>query len=187
MSVSDIKSQLRHQFLQQRKSLSKEDVENASHQVIKNIEQFIDKHVKSILFYIPINNEVDLLPLAKKFFQDGGTVLFPRLINNRVLPYIIRDLEYDFVPGAYNIPEPNTELFSEPIDLVLVPGIVFSRDCYRIGYGKGYFDRFLFHTDFKLSIGAAFDFQVVDFIPHNHLDYQLDKIVTQSEIISRKD
>ncbi|MEM4376603.1 MAG: 5-formyltetrahydrofolate cyclo-ligase [Candidatus Nitrosocaldaceae archaeon] len=88
----------------------------------------------------------------------------------------------ELVKGRYNIMEPNEySTIIEP-DLVIVPGIVFDENGYRIGYGKGYYDRYLADRDIK-KIGLAYDFQVFPYIQHEKHDIRLDKIVTDKRII----
>ncbi len=178
------KKGLRKRYLDLRKALSKDSVENRSEKLIGNLGKLIGPEVKSILFYIPIMNEVDLLPLAKDLFLQKKMILFPSLVEKKdVVPRIVEDLYFDFKPGAYNIPEPATKPYFKSIELALIPGVVFGRDGNRIGYGKGYFDRFLKKTRINKIIGICFDFQIAEDIPHTENDYPVDMIVTEKSII----
>ncbi len=180
----DEKRELRTNFLRMRKALSKESVENKSYRVIKKLQKLVNSQISTIMFYVPINNEVDLLPFAKEMFQTGRKILFPKLIGKKwIEPYIVNDLYKDFVKGAYNIPEPATEVYNGIIDLALIPGIAFGRNGYRIGYGKGYFDRFLNSEKIKKIIGVCYDFQLLVSVPHTEYDYQLDIIISENEAV----
>ena len=186
MSVDD-KQKFRTRFLKIRKALSRETVENRSLNVVKSLEKLINNDVKSIMFYMPINNEVDVLFFANNVFKQGKTILFPKLVNNKkIIPYIVNDIDFDFKTGAFGIPEPDTEPYYEKIDLILVPGVVFDKNGGRIGYGKGFFDMFLFEENFKQAVGIAFDFQVLDKIPVTEKDYMLKKIACEKGIIEIK-
>jgi 5-formyltetrahydrofolate cyclo-ligase len=69
------------------------------------------------------------------------------------------------------------------IDLLIVPGIAFDRMGHRLGYGRGYFDRYLSQAKPHFSIGLAYNFQMVESLPHYSHDQKLDAIATESEII----
>ena len=140
----------------------------------------IGDEVASVLLYVPINNEVDLIPLARDLFRDKKKVLFPRLIQYKdIVPYIIEDLYFDFKPGAYNIPEPDTRPYIGEIDLALIPGIAFGKDGSRIGYGKSYFDRFLKGASIKKIVGVCYNFQIFDELPHTDHDFPIDALVSE--------
>jgi 5-formyltetrahydrofolate cyclo-ligase len=178
------KQDLRTRFLKMRKALSKESVENRSYRIIQKLKKLVRPDVSVLMFYVPINNEVDLIPLAEEFYHSKKTILFPRMINNdTIVPYIIHDLYYDFKKGAFNIPEPDTEPYKGKIDIIFVPGVVFGRDGHRIGYGKAFFDRFLDHADSGMNIGVCYDFQLLKSVPHTDHDYPMDWIVSDHEIV----
>jgi 5-formyltetrahydrofolate cyclo-ligase len=180
----DKKSEIRKRFLRLRKSLSRETVDVRSFDVILNIKSVIPDNVKSVMLYVPINNEVDILPLAVELFKSGKTIMFPRLVDNKVVPYVVDDIDFDFKMGAFNIPEPDTRPFKGRIDLILVPGIAFDRSGGRLGYGYGYFDRFLADTDFGDIIGVAFSFQLVDKLPVTDMDFRVRRIATEDGVVT---
>lgn len=184
---TDLKAELRARFLKMRKGLSRETVEGKSAEIMNQIKKLLSRDDKVIMFYVPINNEVDLLPMVRELFLAKKTILFPKLINkDNIVPYIIYDLFFDFKPGAYNIPEPDTDAYMGTIDVVFVPGVVFDKNGFRIGYGKGYFDRFLSHVNYKRAVGVAYDFQVEESIPHTASDFPCDLIVTTQGVIQCK-
>jgi 5-formyltetrahydrofolate cyclo-ligase len=75
----------------------------------------------------------------------------------------------------------------DEIGLIVVPGLVFDGQGYRLGYGRGYYDRFLFSLSRKVpSAGLAFDFQVVPALPVSPRDFPLDLIITDKRIIWRE-
>ena len=182
------KREIRNNFLRMRQALSKESIENKSFRIIRKLRKYIDSDVKAILFYVPINNEVDLLPLARDMYNKGKTILFPKLINyEKLVPYLIRDLYSDLKKGAYNIPEPDTEEFSGEVDIAFVPGLAFGKNGFRIGYGKGYYDKYLSKAKVKITIGVCFDFQLLPDVPFSNNDFQLDYIISENETLKIKD
>lgn len=188
MSLENEKTVLRRSFLSMRKALSSESVEARSYKIQKKLKALSHlAKAKSVLFYVPINHEVDLLSLAKKCREAGKTVLFPRVLENRIRPAEVVDFTRDFARGAFNIPEPTGKLFSGTIDLVLVPGVVFGKNFQRIGYGKGFYDSFLNSGQCRYSIGVGYDFQLVSAVPSFEHDVELDAIITENESLENQD
>lgn len=185
--MSPEKSELRKRFLTMRRSLSMESAEQRSFTCSKQIRENFLSGVSSVMMYVPINREIDLIPLAKDLFREGVALCFPKILNDEVRPYLLHDFDFDFKLGAYNIPEPDTEEFSGSLDLILVPGVAFSRDLYRVGYGKGYYDRFLSSFPHKKAVGVAYDFQLLPEVPHDGHDVRLDAVVGPSILIVKED
>jgi 5-formyltetrahydrofolate cyclo-ligase len=102
-------------------------------------------------------------------------------------PFIIKSLENDLVPGVFGILEPDLEkidpVIADKIDIVIVPGAAFSENGCRIGYGGGFYDRFLQNRSIT-SYALAFDFQLVDEVPFDpEFDMKVDYIVTERRVI----
>ena len=72
------------------------------------------------------------------------------------------------------------------VDLIIVPGVAFDKCGYRIGYGGGYYDRFLSNLDHVTKISLAFNMQLIDKIPTDHFDIPVNYIITEKEIINCK-
>ncbi|MDH3921502.1 MAG: 5-formyltetrahydrofolate cyclo-ligase, partial [Desulfobulbaceae bacterium] len=107
----------------------------------------------------------------------------------RMIPLLIKDPEQDLVPGYYNIPEPDPKksLRLEPgeIDAAVIPGSVFDIHGGRLGYGGGYYDRFLLNDAPQAKrIGLAFELQVVDNVPLEPHDQPLDILITEERIVN---
>jgi 5-formyltetrahydrofolate cyclo-ligase len=112
-------------------------------------------------------------------------VPFANVAKRQLLLSEISNLN-ELSPGAFGIPEPkhNKKFPIEKVDLVIVPGIAFDRKGNRVGYGTGFYDRFL--KKIKKSVpfvALAYDFQIVGDIPANKMDVRIHKIVTEKEII----
>jgi|GEM_PF-391316 5-formyltetrahydrofolate cyclo-ligase len=181
ISIYGEKEKLRREFIQKRLLLSREEVEDRSKNIVKGIIKNGFTGFKIFLFYVPIRNEVNLLPLAKTLFSEGRVILFPKIINyEKIVPYIVRDINFDFKRGAYGIPEPDTQPFYSDIDVVFVPGVVFGKNGYRIGYGKHFYDDFLSSFSIKVKIGVGYDFQLIENVPFTEKDVRLDFIQTES-------
>lgn len=127
---------------------------------------------RTVLFYAPFDGEVDTFEIMKMALHNGKHICLPKVIRPQkcFLPIAITDLDNDLERGSYGILEPRAELKTicptENIDSVIVPGVAFDNDNYRLGRGGGYYDRFLSAlSDWQWTAGLAFDFQIVDTIP----------------------
>jgi len=184
------KENIRKKLLRQLLSFAREEIERRS----KNVEKIISnlsiyKSAKAIMVYYPLKGEVNLLGIVRKALNKKE-VCFPviDLKNKNLVPYIVGDLERDFVKGPYGVREPDIKKTRqypvENLDLVFVPGIAFSPSKYRLGRGGGFYDRFI-KTLSKgtKTIGVAFDCQIINdlpvSIPH---DERVDFVVTESGI-----
>jgi 5-formyltetrahydrofolate cyclo-ligase len=143
------------------------------------------KNFGTFLLYYPHRGEVNTLPIINQLLKEGKTVLLPKVERDNILPIFISNLS-QLKKGYAGIKEPEGEPFpKEAIDLVVVPAVAYDKEGYRIGYGKGYYDRFL--ADFKgLKVGLAYQFQILDKVPREKHDIPVDIIVTPFEIIKTK-
>ena len=144
----------------------------------------------TILFYVNFRSEVETLPLISTCLKKGIRICVPLTItaDHRLLAYQINDLELDLVKGYCGIPEPDPKRLRlvEPsaIDTVIIPGSVFDKQGGRLGYGGGYYDRFLqYHAPRALRIGVAFDLQVIEAVPVEPHDQNLNYLVTETQTI----
>ena len=104
------------------------------------------QNTDALLLYIPIRGEPDLTPLADEAVRRGIPVGYPRVEPHGRMTYRSVPAEADLAPGAFGIPEPGPDTAElEPTErtLLLIPALLADRDGYRIGYGGGYFDRYL--------------------------------------------
>jgi len=168
---------------QRRRIMSKEEVADQSARIISQIEEMSAfREAKTVLMYYPIHNEVDLRPLLEKY-RDQKTFLFP--VTHRhsmeVRPYDGEDM---MRKGRYGVPEPQTQTYKGPIDIIFVPGVVFDHHRHRIGRGGGYFDKYLTKHPASKKIGVCYTFQLKKHsIPHTFLDHKVDRVVTPQQTI----
>jgi len=151
-----------------------------------------------VMLYLSTPQEIDTAPLALKCWQAGKTVVVPKVSwdQRRMLPVEINSLQTGITTtSVHNIREPiaGKPIPLDMIDLVIVPGIGFSANGYRIGRGMGFYDRFLAQPDFVgVSCGLAFQEQMIDDVPILDHDMPLSMLVTDqgiarfaSQLISR--
>jgi 5-formyltetrahydrofolate cyclo-ligase len=136
--------------------------------------------------YVGVASEVRTLPLLEAAWGAGKRVVCPRIgIGGRLEARRVRSVG-DLVPGARGLREPDPETTAlvpaEEIDLVVVPAVGFDRHGARLGFGEGYYDRFLSTTDAS-RLGLAFSLQIVERIPQGPGDEPVHWIVTERETI----
>lgn len=178
------KVEMRALLTQKRRLLTDEQKTEASSRVIERLEQMEwFREAKTVLIYYPIHNEIDLLPLVKKYKHEK-TLLFPVTHRKTIdaCPYRGNAL---MKRGKFNIPEPQTEPYKGKIDLILIPGVAFDRKCNRLGRGGGYYDRFLCKQRHSKLIGVGYDFQIVDEVPTERNDMRLQGVIVPSQTIVR--
>lgn len=140
-----------------------------------------------LLMYMPYRQEVDIRPLMEMAWEQGKTIYLPKSEPKTKSLVIYKVVGVDELqPGVYGILEPVADKRRRgnirELDLVFVPGAVFDRHGYRIGYGGGYYDRFLPKLRSNTLIaGVAYSFQVVDCLPRERHDQRLDVLVTESD------
>jgi len=140
-----------------------------------------------VMLYLSMHQEIDTTPLVLKCWQAGKTVVVPKVSwdQRRMLPTEITSLQTGITTTDKGIREP---IAGKPIpvafiDIVIVPGLGFSTNGYRIGRGMGFYDRFLAQPEFiGLSCGLAFDEQIVPEIPVLDHDMPLSMLVTDRGI-----
>jgi 5-formyltetrahydrofolate cyclo-ligase len=142
---------------------------------------------KTVMLYMAMPTEVDPAPLALKCWQAGKTVVMPKVSwdQRRMLPVEITSLQTGMMTTGYGIREPigGKPVPAEFLDLVVVPGLGFSRTGHRLGRGMGFYDRFLGLTDFVgISCGLGFEEQLVEDLPVQAHDVPLNMLATDGGI-----
>ena len=137
------------------------------------------KSSNDILVYISINNEVSTIELIKELFKLGKNIYAPRIVDNYIEFYKFNSLD-ELELSKYNILEPkmNYKYKDNLESVVIVPGLLFDTRNNRLGYGGGYYDKFLYKKDIY-KIGICFsDFLVTKLITSEH-DIKMDEIITE--------
>lgn len=142
-----------------------------------------------VLVTLPFGSEWDTRPLARAALASGKALVVPRVNSAaRMLElHAIGDIAADVTPGFHDIPEPlpaMPRVDATAIDWVLVPGVAFSPDGRRLGYGGGYYDRLMIQLRSDIPrVAGAFDAQIAEHIPAASHDLAVDMIVTESRIL----
>ncbi len=139
------------------------------------------------MFFVSFGSEIDTLPMIETALAQGKRVAAPRADpdERELLPCEIRDTGGDLAPGAHNIREPRGHcrpVALDEIDVVIVPAAVWSEDGYRVGYGGGYYDRFLPRLPRARRVGLGLEMQVVPRVPHGPRDQPVHVLVTEAGV-----
>jgi 5-formyltetrahydrofolate cyclo-ligase len=139
------------------------------------------------MFFVSFGSEIDTIPMMRRALSEGKRVAAPAADRGRrqLTPREVRDIATDLAPGAYSIREPKERcqlVERDGIDLVIVPAAVWSEDGHRIGYGGGYYDRFLPQVPRASRIGLGFEVQVVESVPHGPHDLPVHVLVTEARV-----
>ncbi|MFV9511846.1 5-formyltetrahydrofolate cyclo-ligase [Tepidibacillus sp. LV47] len=180
------KKNLRQFFLEKRNQLDSFTVKEKSEKINQNLLTHpLYQLSQRVMVYLSFKNEVDLKGLIEHAWKQGKQVIAPKTNSKtkQIDPYLIRSWS-ELEKGILGILEPKTcdknPFPLKEIELVLVPGLAFDYQGYRLGYGGGYYDRF-FDRFAKppYRIGIAYDFQRVPHLPRDDHDYPVDEICTE--------
>ena len=159
-----------------------------SGRIVKQIrEAAVYAGADCMLCYVSLPEEVRTEELIRQALSDGKRVAVPRVLGSEMEFYYIEGRE-DLRPGCMGILEPAS--YCEPVRVrygaagsrpvpVIVPGLAFTRDGGRIGYGGGYYDRYFAAKEGFYMIGAAYDFQILDQMPTGGYDVRMDCVITE--------
>lgn len=177
------KKRLRAKYLELRGALSlkeKQRMDEKLRQTVLALPEF--QSCRCLLCYAPTRGEIDLLPLARQALSMGKKVAFPisHPEDCTLTFHTVKNLD-ELVTGTYGIPEPPSsapQSPNTPDTLCIVPALSFDREGYRLGYGKGYYDRFL--PNFRgTAVGLIDSVFLCDRLPRNDTDRCVHRIITE--------
>ncbi len=188
------KAIVRKKMLNQRNQMSIHDRLKKSKRVFSRVielEEF--RECGLLMAYVDFGSEVMTREFIGMCLDSGRRVALPVIVckgtEGHMIACEVKDIDSQLKTGAYGIPEPCIEkagiLDAADLEMIVVPGIAFGKNMHRIGYGKGYYDRFLrtLSAGRCLAAGVGFDIQLMDNIPFETYDVPLDVIVTENETV----
>ena len=183
MSVSIQKSALRKHLLEKRDETSAELRDITSEKIHENLRKISSyTNSQNIACYFPIGSEIDTHDIMLNILKQGKNLLLPRIVDDNIQFYIVSNLE-KLERGSFEIMEPKDSCEKEKKnDCVLIPTLGVSKLGVRLGYGYGYYDRFLSSTN-AVKISLTYSKQIVKSIPSDSHDIKIDWIVTEDENI----
>ncbi|CAM3936473.1 MULTISPECIES: 5-formyltetrahydrofolate cyclo-ligase [Bacillus] len=178
------KLRLRKQIIEHMNSLSEERYTTLSEQIAFSLyaqKEWVE--AKTIGITLSMENEVNTYPIIEKAWEEGKNVVVPKC-NKGTRTMSFRQISnFDQLETVYmNLREPipalTEEVGADDIDLQIVPGVAYTGRGERIGYGGGYYDRYLVHYKGK-TLSLAYSFQMVEHIPVEPFDKNVEKIITE--------
>ncbi|SDH49482.1 5-formyltetrahydrofolate cyclo-ligase [Alteribacillus persepolensis] len=164
------------------------DIKQKSNQIYENLFLWdCWKKAASVAVTIASQHEIDTKPIIEKGWEQGKTIACPKVIpDKRTMEFYqissFQQTHSDYAGIMAPDPEVTSRISAEYFDLVIVPGLAFDKEKYRIGFGGGFYDRFLAGTSVT-TCGLALDFQVFETIPKEEHDIALTALITEAEIV----
>jgi 5-formyltetrahydrofolate cyclo-ligase len=185
------KEQFRRYILRLRDRQSVTDIEQKSLEII---DQVLHLHeyvrARGIACYVSKDSEVDTRPLIRRALDANKRVLVPVVKKGEIDLFFseLKDLGRELAPGNFKILEPRPEFLRpeslDTVDVLFVPGIVWDKEGYRLGWGRGYFDRVLRSLpEHVRSVGLSFNLQFVNHVPRDQFDLPVNTVVTESRVV----
>lgn len=180
------KKQIRTEVKKHRKEAELEQILGNSQIICEKFLRLPEYESAKVVFaYIDCKNEVQTKSVIEKCWADGKTVAVPKVFGEVMKFYAISSYD-DLEDGYFGIREPKHETLKEVIcenGLMILPGVAFDVQCHRVGYGGGFYDRYLEEHPNMKKIAFAFEFQVYENVPFEDFDIQPEKIITEKRII----
>ena len=133
----------------------------------------------TIYGYLPYNQEVRTVPMLEQAIRDGKRVAVPKCYGEEMRFIYINDFVTEVAPGYANIPEPVADgpVADDTTALVLMPGLAFDPQGHRIGYGGGFYDRFLANEPDHPTLALCYGFQMVEHLETEEFDIPVDQVL----------
>ena len=179
-----IKSKIRKQILEIRKKKNNKSINFSFLKIFKEIKKNISKK-KIVGGYYPVNFEINILEFLEKLEIKGVQLCLPIVKKDNKMDFYSWSTKNLLKLNKYGIPEPEQIKKVFP-DIILVPLVAFDSRLYRIGYGGGYYDRYIDKLSNKkniLKIGIAHSCQKINRVPTNKYDKKLDIIITEKYVL----
>ena len=187
--MRELKNSIRQILRQRKEAMIPEDRLEKSKRVCYHLMTLIQDG-ETVMVYTSKEKEVNTKPLITKLFEHGNPVIVPIIVKDDIslrLSYL-RDFSV-LVPSTFGVPEPvGNEILAtgENVDTIILPMLGFDRTGGRMGYGAGYYDRFLAKNQNVRKIGIAFACQEYDNLPVDENDVPMDYIITEEGVVYSK-
>ena len=173
------KKELRRQIRELKRAMTSEQIDAASArlgELFLNCPQY--KEAKTIYGYLPYNQEVRTVPMLEQAMREGKRVAVPKCYGDE-MRFIYMDDLCKVEKGYANIPEPIADdpVADDKTALVLMPGMAFTKDGKRMGYGGGFYDKFLAAEPDHPTVALCYDFQMVEDLPTEDYDIPVDCVL----------
>lgn len=173
------KKQLRKQIREQKRAMTEEQIQTASQklgELFAATEEY--KNAKTIYGYLPYNQEVRTVPMLERALAEGKKVAVPKVYGDEMRFIYITDMS-GLEKSNMGIPEPVADepVADDPHALVLMPGVAFDKEGHRIGYGGGFYDKFLAREPEHPTVALCYGFQVLPHLETEEFDIPVDRVL----------
>ena len=173
------KKTLRREIREKKRLMTQAQIVSASEDLAKqflNTKQYAQ--ARTIYGYLPYNQEVRTVPILEQALRDGKRVAVPKVYGDEMRFIYIEDFE-GLNPSDMGIPEPvfDTPVADDPTALVIMPGLAFDPQGHRIGYGGGFYDKFLASEPSHPTIALCYDFQMFSDLDTDTFDVPVDMVL----------
>ncbi|MCR5215837.1 MAG: 5-formyltetrahydrofolate cyclo-ligase [Lachnospiraceae bacterium] len=179
------KKELRRSISKKKKELSADEILIRSERIFKHLQE-CEEFIKAdeIYAYMNYNAEVHMQSLIERLWEQGRKVYLPKVEGEEMNFYEVHSMK-DLASGCKGILEPVEDCNKalNPRGVMIVPGLAFDPMGGRIGYGGGFYDKYLERYPEFFTIGLGFDFQLVSQVPRGEWDRGLDLVITESQRI----
>lgn len=185
-TIKSNKKNIRKSIIAKR-DLKKEENSLKDSKIFKNLISLNSyKRAKKVFIYIGFGSEINTKSLIEIMLREGKEVFVPKVLEEEMIALKITSLN-NLIESKFKILEPvgeKSDIDGEEFDLIIMPGVAFDRSGNRIGYGKGYYDKYLkdIKSDIK-KIALAYELQLIEEIETEEHDLKVDSIITENEII----
>lgn len=173
------KKELRAQVREKKRAMTTEEIESRSEKLaVLFRETELYRNAKTIYGYLPYNQEVRTVPMLERALLDGKRVAVPKVYGDEMKFIYLTDLS-QVEKGYSNIPEPIADdpVADDDTALVLMPGLAFDPQGHRIGYGGGFYDKFLSREPGHPTLALCYDFQVFPLLETEQFDIPVDCVL----------
>lgn len=186
------KDKIRAEILKQRDQLTEQQLTSASTQIMEKLHNLAEyQNADIFLCYADYRGEVQTKEIITELLQLGKEVYLPKVMGEDMLFFQVKSLS-ELKEGYKRIMEPDAtaerlldHVKREQKVFMIMPGVAFDRQCNRIGYGKGYYDRYLENVHPDVTAALALSLQIVQNIPANAFDIRPDYVITEKFILQK--
>jgi 5-formyltetrahydrofolate cyclo-ligase len=173
------KTELRRKIREQKRAMTEAEIDEKSAALIRLLlDTDLYRNAKTLYGYLPYNQEVRTVPLLEQALRDGKRVAVPKCYGDE-MRFILMDDLTKVEKGYANIPEPIADgpIADDETALVLMPGLAFDPEGHRIGYGGGFYDKFLASEPGHPTVALCYDFQMLPHVQTEEFDIPVDKVL----------
>ena len=186
MNQRALKQSLRKDMRARRAGIATAERRAKDRRIIKNLRHVpVFREARSVFCYVSYLSEADTRPIIEDCIRQNRLLAVPRIMSgDRMIAVRLND-PAELRPDNMGIPAPlSSRAEAGPFDIAITPGLAFSPAGERLGYGRGYYDRWFARHRVHTRIALAYEIQLVDRLPTEATDRRVDMIVTEDRVIN---